>query len=99
MSVADVERFWERMRGFGGSTLFYEFRRTVLHAPPDEVARQVIALASREGFNFSAGDYRAAVLSDIDAQPNAAQDLVATYRRLVGEGRWFEVIDGVVVGG
>ncbi|MEZ6098926.1 MAG: hypothetical protein R3E01_08145 [Pirellulaceae bacterium] len=62
-------------------------------------SQQVIALASREGFEFSDDDYRAAVISGINAQPESAGDLAATYRRLVAEGRWFEVIDGVVVGG
>lgn len=99
MSVADVERFWEKIRSFGGTDLFHEFRQTVLHASRDEVAQQVIALASREGFEFSDDDYRAAVISGINAQPESAGDLAATYRRLVAEGRWFEVIDGVVVGG
>jgi hypothetical protein len=35
----------------------------------------------------------------IDAQPDTARDFAAKYSRLVAEGRWFEVIDGVVVGG
>ncbi len=31
--------------------------------------------------------------------PNEAHDLAISYRRLVELGRWFEVFDGVVVGG
>jgi len=83
MSVADVERFWEKRRSFGGTDLFHEFQQTVLHASPDEVAQQVIALASRDGFEFSDDDYHAAVVSGINAQPGSAHDLAATYRRTV----------------
>lgn len=99
MSVADVEQFWERMRGFGGTKLFDEFRQILLQSPPGDVAHQVIALANRTGVEFSPDDYRSAVLKGIDALPEAVQDSAAAYRRLVGEGRCFEVIDGVVVGG
>jgi hypothetical protein len=72
MSVADVERFWERMRGFSGTKLFHEFRQIVLESPPDDVAHQVIALANREGVDFSPDDYRAAVVKGIDALPKTA---------------------------
>jgi hypothetical protein len=40
-----------------------------------------------------------AVIEGIDAQPDTAQDLADKYRQMVARGRWFEVIDGVVVGG
>ncbi len=54
----------------------------------------------REGFEFSDDDYRSAMVSGTNAQPDSAGDLEGTSRRrLVGEERWIDVIDDVVVGG
>jgi len=44
------------------------------------------------------GSYREAIVEGIEALPDAAGALAEEYRRMVVEGRWFEVVDGGVVG-
>jgi hypothetical protein len=99
MAVDDVKRFWEKLRSYGNTALFDELRDIVHQLPRGEIPAAVIRLGARGGFRFSSDDYRAAVVEGIDTQPETARELAAKYRQMVADGRWFEVVDGVVVGG
>lgn len=97
--LAGVRLFWRLINSCRGNHLFNELRDVLHSRPKDEIPATVLKLATREGICFSTDDYRAAVLCGIDTLPREAHDLTIFYRRLVAEGRWFEVFDGVVVGG
>jgi uncharacterized protein YlzI (FlbEa/FlbD family) len=99
MSVANVKAFWEKLRSYGNTQLFHELWDIVHHLPREQVPKAIIRLGGREGFQFSSDDYRLAIIEGIEAQPDTTQELAKRYRGMVAEGRWFEVVDGVVVGG
>jgi hypothetical protein len=99
MAVADVKAFWEKLRSYGNTQLFHELWDIVHQLPCEQVSEAVIRLGAREGFQFSSDDYRQAIMEGVETQPDTARDLAERYRRMVAEGRWFEVVDGVVVGG
>jgi hypothetical protein len=99
MAVADVNSLWEKMRGFAGAELFGNSWTFFASCQQTKSQPRLSRWPNVRGFHFSSEEYRAAIVEGIKGLPATATSDRENYRRMVDEGRWFEVVDGVVVGG
>ena len=90
---SSVHHFWNRcVRGKAHDRL-----RALRSSPNPE--EYLLAWANQEGYDFTINDYLLAISQNIEDLPVGMESTKVAYRKLLEEGKWAEIIDGVIIGG